>query len=495
VIRWMSVRLPGLPIERLMQMLPDASHRLLALAAREGAREIVKAASRAAASSGVREGLPLAAARAICAGLEVRPHQPEADRALLRRLAVLCLQFTPDVCLDDPLGLFLEVGRTHARFGGEIRLAERVQELLRSLGHAAQIGLASTRPAARALAKSGKNAIQVGPLGDPRPALLGPPIHLIDLSWEVSLACDALGIRAVGDLLKLPRSGVASRFGDDLLYQLDCLVGARDEPVARVLPPPRFLERLDLLDPVEDASCILFAAKRLFDLAEADLLAKDRGVEELKLACDLTNGEQVPIVLRPSRPTRQSRTFLRLLQYRLEREKLPAPATGLHLSFDRTVPLHETQHLLFEEDPGFRESEETLDLKDRLSIRLGEDRVNAAVLVPDHRPEMAFRLIPSRQERIEERIRPSGIRPLEIVSRPEPLIVESDLWGRPIAILTGSLKGELRLVRGPERIESGWWDGNDVQRSYFEVETKSGSHLWLFRDSKTGAFFAHGAFS
>jgi protein ImuB len=491
----MSVLLPGLPIERLTQMLPDASRRPLALAAREGSREIVTAVSRAASQGGVRPGLPVAAARAMCAGLEVRPHDPEADRALLRRLALLLVDVTPDVCLDEPHGIFLEIGRTHARFGGELRLATKIQEQMKRLGHVAHVGLASTRPAARALARAGKGTIQAGPPGDPRPALLDLPIHLIDLPWEVALACDALGIRRIGDLLRLPRSGVASRFGEHLLHEIDRLVGAREDPIARIVPPPRFSERLDLLDPTEDLSCVLFASKRLLDLAEAELVSKDRGVEEVRFEYGLTNGEKAPILLRPSRPTRDARSLMRLLQYRMEREKLPAGVSDLRLSFDRTVPLNETQHLLFEEDPGFRESEETLDLKDRLSMRLGEDRVNAAVLVHDHRPEKAFRLIPSREGRGREKTRLPGIRPLEIDARPQPIMVESDLWGRPTAILNGALAGELRLVRGPERIQSGWWDGDDVQRSYFEVETKTGSHLWLFRDAKSGAFFAHGAFS
>jgi protein ImuB len=495
VIRWMSVRLPGLPIERLAQISPDAEQRPLVLAAREGAREIVRAVSRAAAAEGVREGLPVAAARAVCSTIEVRLHDPRADRALLERLALLLIQFTPDVCLDDPCGLFLEIGRTHARFGGELGLAARIQKLLLSLGHATRIGIAATRPAARVLARAGTNAVEAGPLGDPRPVLLGLPIRLIDPPWEIAMACEALGLRKIGDLLRLPRAGVAARFGDDFLHEVDCLVGTREDPIARVAPPPRFADGLDLLDPTEDLSRLLFAAKRLLDLAEADLVAKDRGVEELKLVCGLTNGEKMSVLLRPTRATRQARTFLRLLQYRLEREKLAAPVSDLHLSFERTVPIHETQHLLFEEDPSFRETEETLDLKDRLSVRLGNERVSAPVLVEDHRPERAFRLVPSREGREPAGRGPEGARPIEMDSRPRPIPVASDRSGRPIAILNGALKGELRLVRGPERIESGWWDGGDVERAYFEVETTTGSHLWLFRDARTGAFFAHGAFS
>jgi protein ImuB len=475
-------------------MMPDASERLLALASREGAREIVKAVSRAAASSGVREGLPVAAARALCAGLDVRPHEPRADRALLDRLAALALQFTPDVCKDGDDGLFLEIDRTHARFGGELAVATKVQELFAKLGHATEIGLAATRPAARALARAGRGLVRAGPPGDPRPALLGLPIALIDPPWEVAVACEALGIRLVGDLLKLPRPGVAARLGDDFLHQLDCLLGTREDPVRRVAPAVAFAERLDLLDPTEDLSSILFAAKRLFDLAEADLVARDRGVDEIRVTCGLVNGQTVPIALRPSRATRQARTFVRLLSYRLEREKLAAPLSDLIVAFDRTVPIHETQHLLFDEDTSFRESEESLDLKDRLAVRLGRDRVSAAELVDDHRPERAFRLVPSRTAG-EAAGGAAGARPLELEPEPRPLAVESDLWGRPLAITSGVLKGELRLVRGPERIECGWWDGEDVQRAYFEVETKNGAHLWLFRDAKTGAFFGHGSFS
>jgi protein ImuB len=488
-----------LPIERLVQALPDASRRPLALAAREGAREIVRGVSRAAALGGVREGLPIAAARAICAGIEVLPHHPEADRALLRRLAILLLEFTPDVCLDEPVGIFLEIGRTCERFGGEQRLALRIQDLLGRLGHATEAGIASTRPAARALARAGGGDVRIGPLGDPRPALIRLPIHLIDPPWEVAVACDALGIRTVGDLLRLPRGGMAARLGDDFLQRIDCLVGMREEPVSRIAAPSRFSESLDLPDPTDEAPRILFAAKRLFDLAEADLLSRDRGVEEMRLACGLANREPAEFVLRPSLPTRHARTFLRLLQHRMEREKLPAPVSDLHLSFERTVPLHETQHLLFDEDPGFRDSEETLGLKDRLTVRLGEDRVSAPALVDDHRPERAFRLLPVAQAGLRTpargKVPARGFRPLEIAQRPQPVSVESDPWGRPVAIRSGTLKGDLTVVRGPERIESGWWDEGDVQRAYFEVEATNGSHLWLFRDDRTGAFFSHGTFS
>ena len=82
--------------------------------------------------------------------------------------------------------------------------------------------------------------MNAGPIGDPRPALLDLPIQLIDPPWEITMACEALGLRLVGDLLRLPRTGVAARFGDDFLHQIDCLVGTREDPARRIVLPPRF---------------------------------------------------------------------------------------------------------------------------------------------------------------------------------------------------------------------------------------------------------------
>ena len=39
----------------------------------------------------------------------------------------------------------------------------------------------------------------------------------------------------------------------------------------------------------------------------------------------------------------------------------------------------------------------------------------------------------------------------------------------------------LQLQAGPERVESGWWDGGDVRRDYYVVATGEGQRAWAFR--------------
>ena len=55
--------------------------------------------------------------------------------------------------------------------------------------------------------------------------------------------------------------------------------------------------------------------------------------------------------------------------------------------------------------------------------------------------------------------------------------------------------GPLALLAGPERIESGWWDGDDVKRDYFIAETADRATLWVYRERRQpGGWYLHGIF-
>jgi protein ImuB len=55
--------------------------------------------------------------------------------------------------------------------------------------------------------------------------------------------------------------------------------------------------------------------------------------------------------------------------------------------------------------------------------------------------------------------------------------------------------GVLELLAGPERIESGWWDGADIRRDYYVAGAISGARLWIYREcTKRKQWFLHGIF-
>jgi len=53
-----------------------------------------------------------------------------------------------------------------------------------------------------------------------------------------------------------------------------------------------------------------------------------------------------------------------------------------------------------------------------------------------------------------------------------------------------------RLLAGPERIESGWWDDHDKRRDYYVIETDMGQRGWAFVPAGTNANWTlHGWFA
>jgi protein ImuB len=98
--------------------------------------------------------------------------------------------------------------------------------------------------------------------------------------------------------------------------------------------------------------------------------------------------------------------------------------------------------------------------------------------VADHRPERSFK----RREGVAEPPPPAGPalpRPTWLLHRPIPLRDPAP-----------------RLLAGPERIETGWWDGGDVQRDYYVVETSRGQRAWAFcAPGETAPLMLHGWFA
>lgn len=86
-------------------------------------------------------------------------------------------------------------------------------------------------------------------------------------------------------------------------------------------------------------------------------------------------------------------------------------------------------------------------------------------------------------------------RPLRLLPAPLPLAVVALLPdGPPARVTYQGAQHDVAYAWGPERIETAWWRGPDVQRDYFRVTLAGGEQLWLFRDRAAGGWFLHGLF-
>ena len=341
--------------------------------------------------------------------------------------------------------------------GGLEALRERLQAGARALGFPARIAAAPTPRAALWLSRGEAEALE---------AL---PVEVTRLEIEFFRS---IGVGTVGDLLRLPRDGLAQRCGAHVIDELDRALGTLAEPRALFAPPPRFAAGLELPAEVVHAEGLLFGARRLLVQLEGLLAARQEGIRSFALKLAHADHPESMLQVALASPAREVERLAQLLRERLGSVSLPAPVEAMRLEAGDFVPLPGRSAGMFGDAAG--EAEDWARLLERLRTRLGHDAVCALATHPDHRPEHAWR-----------RVEPGEWDPREFHT-PGP---------RPAWLLEPRKlnEGEVAPLAGPERIESGWWDGDEAKRDYFVARLPNDSLAWVYREA--GDWYLHGLFA
>ena len=485
---WMAVRFPALALEVFSRARAQDDARPFVVDSGGRVPRLV-AVDKAAREAGLREGMLLSAAYPLAPGLMRQPRDLAAEEAALEQLATHVLAFTPMVSLEAPEALVASIGGSLRLFGGREVLLEAIASRLASTGFTARFGVAPTPLAALALADAGvgRPVVSLDALG---PALAPLALEHFGLGAESLATLSSAGIRSFGEARKLPRSGLARRLGPALVALLDRCLGRSDDPRLPFLPPPRFASRLELVSAVENVEALSFALQRLVGDLAGWLGARGLGVRVMDLAlCHehaLVRRLDSPLTearFALAAPSRTPAHLMHVLRERLSRIELPAPVAALALASSEVAPLagHNLELLR-----GEGQAPPEVPLLDRLRARLGEDAVRRIAVHAEHRPEHAMRLHD-----------PAVMLPSAVAPTPAP----RPLWlfreAQPLAALIEAQPWVLR--EGPERIESGWWDGSDVRRDYYVAESPQGETAWIYRDHRYGTddgeWFLHGLFA
>jgi protein ImuB len=387
--------------------------------------------------------------------LWVALHFPNLPPHALVPIAAWACQFTPRVSLEPPQALLLEIEGSLRLFGGREALLEHLRSGIAALGFAPAVGTSATARGALWMARGGG-----GPLG----AL---PLEVTGFDLEFFRS---IGVATLGQLLALPRAGLAQRCGERVTREVDEALGAAPEARAFFSPPPSFSARLELPAEVTHAEGLLFGARRLLLQLAGLLTARHEGVRAFVLRL-LPQREEVHVGF--ASPSRDAERLAQILRERLANVALKEPVEALELEAGDFASLAGASRALFGDAAG--EAEDWARLLERLRARLGHDAVYGLAAQPDHRPEHAWRRIEPGEWDPRE-FRAPGPRPLWLLDKPrtqEPTRFE--------------------LLVGPERIESGWWDGDDARRDYFIARLPDGTLGWVYREG--GEWYLHGLFA
>lgn len=453
----------------------------------EDRQQTVLACSSGARHAGVRGGHPLNAALALVPDLVTVPRDARRERELLERVAAWCHRFTPIVSIEADNELLLEVKGSVRLFGGVEALMERVTNGLRAQGLEMRLALAATPRGALWLARESPS---------PQPS---PPAHIVTrvedlarclaplplrcLRWpeEVLERLVGMGVRNVGDLMRLSRAGLARRIGASWLADLDRALGRAPEMRRPFRPPQRYDDRWSLDSEVETVAGLTQVIEPLLERLQRFLRAREAAIGSLALELGHRSDPTSRVRIGLAAPTGDVAHLRALLRERLAALTLRAPVRVVRLRSGALLDaIGVSSHLPSAAGSAAGQADALPRFIERLHARLGRERVFGVGLFAEHRPELAWRALGMLREA-------KGVGSQCMAHRPVWLLAEPELLQPPLP--------SWRIESGPERVESGWWDGSDVTRDYYVACDPHGARCWIYRERcAPHRWFLHGLF-
>lgn len=470
-MRWACLLLPQLAIDGVLRRHSDPTAPL-ALVSGPAQRRVLHAVNPAARALGLRTGMPLAAAQALGGRFAMVEHDPHAAERWRQFLAAWAYRFSSMVSTDLAHAIVLEVGHSQQLFGPWPRLEARMREELEQLGFRHRLVAAPNPHAARVLANV-HDGLAVGD-NTLLNALGQLPVERAGLPADVARSLARMGLRKLRQVFALPRDGINRRFPRGVLQHLDRLRG-EDAPLTWYQPPDVFEGRIEFDHEVESSQALLFPLRRLASDLAAFLAGRDGGVQRFTVTLEHEYVAHSEVEVGLLSAEREPAMLFELARGRIEQVQVPAPVRGMQLVARELPAFVPAERDLF--DPRPQQAVPWAQLRERLRARLGDAAVESVGWLPDHRPERVAAGPPPRPRNDDA---PALLRPGWLLPQPMPLRERVQ-----------------RVLAGPERIESGWWDGEDVRRDYYLVETAQGQRAWAFRmaGEQAGPFMLHGWFA
>ncbi len=489
---WLCLRFPQLALEALRVDSAACDERPFAIIDGPLQRRHVVLADAAARAAGVHAGQAVAAAQMLCPRLAVAPRDEAVERQTLESLAGWTYRFSAEINIAAPETILAEVGGSLALFGGWPTLERRMRGELDRFGFVYSLAAAPTAAAACILAAHA-DGIAIPALANLTAALAQVPLAASGLDAKMIAALHGMGFRHLRDLFRLPRAELARRIGQDALTYLDRMRGLVGETLPRWRPPDRFERRIEFSFGIQSHTALAFPLQRLIRELALFLIARDGGVQRFALVLGHERGASTTVEVGLLTPQREATSLLELARARLERIKLSAPIHALTLRVDDLPPLCPLHRDLFEVNR--REQLGWPALAERLRARLGDSAMQGLACAADHRPARAWRFAADEtgtsrtagfDRNVLERERTSNaVEAASATRTPASIDVHHRrpfwLLRRPIVLR----ETPARILAGPERIESGWWDEHDQRRDYYIIETRRGQRAWVFVEAGT----------
>lgn len=491
------VNIPALALQLLRKAHPEWLEFPMAVIDRDAPTGTILWVNQRAWDHCIRPGMRYGAALSLASDLRASPVEARTVEQALVECVQRLKEFSPAVeaSSEHPGILWLNASGLGRLYESLEAWARSVESGLESLGFTATLVVGFDRFAVGALAMARHKKSVMRSAEQERRILMRVPLERLNLEPGLLAGMHRLGIRRLGELLRLPRSKVAKRFGEvaERLY-VDAREGAT-LPVRAMQVRPDIERDVELGYPERNTVRLLARIQSELPGIVGELLEADEMLAELRFSLEMERaaGERVAgcvvDTLKPSTPTLDEALLLDLLRLKLESIPMRRGVTRIQLL---VVPARarRRQVTLLAERPR-RDLAAADRALARLRAELGEEAVGVVSVGDGHLPEARTVWTPIRNLRVASP-RTAGLKPLvRRVSLP-PIVLpprarhEPDGW-----LVRGPEDGPVVRSVGPQIVSGGWW-ATEIHREYHFLETARGALLWAFFDRRRRRWFLQG---
>ena len=433
-----------------------------------------------ALKSGVKLGMGLASASLVYPDLCLHEYNQDVESNAITNRANKLYLFTSDIVLMPPQAIVLRAQNMLSLYGGLQDYWQVIQQCLEqylSEQHLKYIASSAySVQGAKVLALSGQQLIsQERKIIQEK--LLRCSLSVSDIDPKDLDKLMRIGVKTYADLAQLALPEVANRVSRFSMSVINELAGKQAARLKFYQPTPSYHDYLELLYEVSNSDKLLPIIHRCINKLSEFLLL--RNAHCLSISTTFFQRDHAPIeqIFNSIRPIYKACDWLDIISLQIESMLFSSPVYALSIHCSQ----YEVASIANDDMFANKSSHvAALTLLSRLQSKLGKVNVKRLHFVADFRPESSSLQTSINQDNA---VNKASSKNSQIFADRPGLLLPQPL----------PLRMQVEVIKGPERIQTGWWDDKPINRDYYIGQSPNGQQVWIFK-TPNKQWYLHGYF-
>ena len=324
---WFFVYIPQFFLQSLVKKLIRKNAYVLVDSCEDD--PVVQQLNDSAKALGVCKDMPLSLIDKL-GNVKIFSRDKEREKNAIDDLLVWANKFSPLIVDKFPDGLLVEMKGSLKLFGGQEKLIKIMSDELQIRGYKFNLAIGLTPLLAEISAKIGWKGDISNRFAYKK--INNVPISVLSFLPKQFDVLNKMGVRTLGDCQKLPRKGLAERFGKDIMLQFDRLYGYSPDPQTFFTAVSKKSILMAIDGDVGNWSELKFHIKKLIKKTNKYLLSRSLKVRratwffygpsfEVNVPISLSSANNISVVLR-------------ILQEKLRDKRFKGPIDSVRLFLD-----------------------------------------------------------------------------------------------------------------------------------------------------------------